>query len=190
VVDGLHATGAILTSSITGIPGMDVEDVRLSNIHISTVMPGNKEWLPSSVPEVPAAYPQSRMFGWMPASGLYCRHVRGLSLRDITFSAPAQEWRNTMICDDVRQMSLVGFGTTPAMDNVPPIVLSNTQDAWISGAVAPTNSSAFARIEGSKTSNILISGCDLRGAVKLADLSVDVDHTVVRGEFNITSAVR
>ena len=59
--------------------------MRLSNIHIETVMPGKKEWLHASVPEVPAAYPQSRMFGWLPASGLYCRHVRGLSLKDITF---------------------------------------------------------------------------------------------------------
>lgn len=185
-ITGIHATGAILTSSITGIPGMEVEDVRLSDIHIDTVMPGNKEWLASTVPEVPSAYPQSRMFGWLPASGLYCRHVRGLSVRDITFTAPIQEWRNTMIFEDVHQLTAVGFRTTPPSGGIPPLVLANTRDVWISAASAPMNSHSLARIEGSRTSNLLISGCDVRGAQKLVDMSADVSADAVRGEFNIT----
>ena len=189
VMDGIHATGAILTSSITGIAGMEVEDVRLSNIHIDTVMPGKKEWLHDSVPEVPAAYPQSRMFGWLPASGLYCRHVRGLSLKDISFTAPADEWRNTMIFEDVQQLRLDGFRTTPAIGGVPALVLTGVQDAWISATVAPMNSSALARVEGSQTSNLLISGCDVRGAAKLADVAADVKDDAVRAEFNISKKV-
>jgi hypothetical protein len=186
LIDGVQATGAILTSSITGLPGMDVEDVRLSNIHIDTVMPGKKEWLKPSVPEVPGGYPESRMFGWLPASGLYCRHVRGLSLRDVSFTAPAEDWRNTMIFDDVRKLRLDGFRTTPASGDAPPLVLTGTRDVWISGTVAPLNSSALARIEGSQSDNLLISGCDLRGAAKLAEVSAEVNASVVRGEFNIT----
>ena len=186
LIDGVHATGAILTSSITGIPGMDVEDVRLANFHVDTVMPGDKAWLKPSVAEVPAGYPESRMFGWLPASGLYCRHVRGLSLRDVTFTSPAQEWRNTMIFDDVRQLKFDGFTSTLAIGGVPPILLTNTRDVWISGTAAPVNSSALARIEGRESSNVLISGCDIRGAVKLADISGEVSAGVVRGEFNIT----
>jgi hypothetical protein len=185
LIDGIHATGAILTSSITGLPGMEVEDVRLSDIHIDTMMPGRKEWLHSSVPEVPSAYPQSRMFGWLPASGLYCRHVRGLSLRDVSFTAPAEEWRNTIIFDDVSQLRVDGFTTTPANGGVPPLVLTGARDAWITGAAAPINSSAFARIEGSQTSNLLFSGCDIRGAAKLAEVASDVNADAVRGEFNI-----
>jgi hypothetical protein len=185
VIDGVHATGAILTSSITGIPGMDVEDVRLANFHVDTVMPGEKEWLKPSVPEVPAGYPESRMFGWLPASGLYCRHVRGLSLRDVTFTAPTHEWRNTMIFDDVRQLNFDGFRSTSAIGGVPPLLLTNTRDVWISGATAPMNSIALARIEGNQSANLLISGCDIRGAGKLADASGEVNKGAVRGEFNI-----
>ncbi len=188
VMDGIHASGAILTSSITGIPGMDVEDVRLSNVHVDTVMPGQKEWLRASVPEVPAAYPQSRMFGWLPASGLYCRHVQGLSLRDVTFTAPAEEWRNTVIFDDVRQLNLTGFKTTAPQAGVPPLVFTGVREAWISDTAAPRNSSSLAKVEGSQTSDLLFSGCDLRGAAKLADIAPDVKTGAVRGEFNITSA--
>jgi hypothetical protein len=165
---------------------MYVEDVRLANFHVDTVMLGDKEWLKPSVPEVPGAYPESRMFGWLPASGLYCRRVRGLSLRDVTFTAPTQEWRNTMIFDDVRQLKLDGFRSTSAIGGVPPILLTNTRNVWISGAAALMNSTAWARIEGSESGNLLISGCDIRGAAKLADQSPEVDAGVVRGELNIT----
>jgi len=185
LIDGIHATGAILTSSITGIPGMDVEDVRLSDIHIDTVMPGSKEWLHSTVPEVPGDYPQSRMFGWLPASGLYCRHVRGLSLRDVSFTAPAEEWRNTMIFDDVSKLNINGFMTTPASGGVPPLALTDVQDAWITGASAPTNSSSLARIDGRDTRSILFTGCDARAAEQLAVISSVVRAAAVRGEFNV-----
>lgn len=187
LIDGVQATGAILTSSITGIPGMDVEDVRLSNIHIDTVMPGKREWLAPSVPEVAQEYPQSRMFGWLPASGLYCRHVRGLSLRDVTFTAPAQEWRNTLIFDDVRELRLDGFRTTPVSGGVPPLVFTDTRDAWISGSIAPKDSTALAKVEGSQTNNLLITGCDLRGTARLADITTEVNTGAVRGEFNISN---
>jgi Glycosyl hydrolases family 28 len=36
MIDNVHATGAILTSSITGIPGHSVEDVSLTNIRIES----------------------------------------------------------------------------------------------------------------------------------------------------------
>ena len=164
--------------------------MRLSDIHIDTVMQGKKEWLHSSVPEVPGAYPQSRMFGWLPASGLYCRHVRGLSLRDVSFTAPAEEWRNTMIFDDVSQLKINGFTTTPVSSGIPPLVLTGTRDTWITGAAAPTNSGALARIEGSQTSSLLFTGCDVRGAAKLADISTDVRADAVRAEFNVTPQSR
>ena len=185
LIDGVQATGAILTSSITGIPGMEVEDVRLSNIYIDTVMPGKREWLAQTVPEVPQAYPESRMFGWLPASGLYCRHVRGLSLRSVSFTAPTQEWRNTSIFEDVHDLRLDNFNTTPAIGGVAPIVLTDTRDVWISGSIAPKDSTALAKVAGSQSNNLLITGCDLRGTGTLAEVAAEVRPGTVRGEYNI-----
>ena len=187
MIDGIQATGAILTSSITGIPGMEVEDVRLSNIYIDTVMPGKREWLAPTVPEVPQDYPQSRMFGWLPASGLYCRHVRGLSMRDVSFTAPTQEWRNTLIFDDVHNLRLDNFKTMPASGGVAPIVLTDSRDVWISGSIAPRDSAAFAKVAGSQSNNLLITGCDLRGCATLAEIAAEVHPETLRGEFNIVN---
>lgn len=185
VIDGIHATDAILTSSISGLPGMELEDVSLSDIHIDTVYPGKKEWLAGSVPEVPEDYPQSRMFGWLPASGLYCRHVKGLSLRNMSFRAPADEWRPTIICDDVGKLIICGFDTTAIKDGIPAIALTDVDSGWISQAVAPAGSKALATVQGAKTKGILISGCDLREAAQPFESTATVGASAVRTEFNI-----
>ena len=65
------------------------------------------------------------------------------------------------------------------------MVLPNTLNVWISGAVAPMESAALARVEGNLTSNLLITGCDVRGAAKLADVATDVTVGEVRAQFNI-----
>ena len=184
MIDGVHATDAILTSSITGIPEMEVEDVSLSNITIDTVMPGKRDWVKSPVPEVPKKYPESRMFGWLPASGLYCRHVRGLRLKDINFRAPMDEWRPTIICDDVKDLMLSGFSTTSVREGVPPISLIDVDKAWLFGAAAPAEAKSLLSLQGKHTNNILITGCDVREATRLVEFRNGAAPNVVHGEFN------
>jgi polygalacturonase len=65
---------------VSGIPGHVVEGITLEDIAIT--MSGDPvAQLPPTPPENPAAYPEVRMFGTaLPASGLYARHLRGLTL--------------------------------------------------------------------------------------------------------------
>lgn len=182
LIEGLHATDATVTSSITGLPGMPVEDVRLSDIRIATVMSGKPEWVADPVPEVPAAYPQSRMFGWLPASGLYVRHVHGLSMRDVAFSAPADEWRPTLMFDDVQDLRCDGVQSTLASKGEPMLHLKNVNGAWISQAKAASGSRAL--LNATSSSNILVSGSDLRGSAAMAE----GDSHTVRGEYNIVAS--
>jgi len=58
------------------------------------------------------------------------------------------------------------------------------------GSTAPADCIALAKLEGRQTNNVLFSGCDLRGAAKLADVSADGGAEAVRGEFNITQPPR
>jgi polygalacturonase len=180
VIDGVHATDAILTSSITGLQGLNVEDVRLSNIRIATVMPGKPEWVTNPVPEVPADYPQSRMFGWLPASGLYVRHVRGLAMRNISFSAPVEEWRPTVLFDDVQNLQCEGLQSTPALNGEPMLQMKDVDGAWLTQAKAPKGARALIKLHSSK--DILVSGCDLRGCAAIADGDADGMHA----EYNVT----
>ena len=83
MIDNVHATGAILTSSITGIPGADVQDVSLSNIRIETEEGGKREWVDRKIPEQIPSYPEARMFGRLSSYGFYCRHVSGLKMDNV-----------------------------------------------------------------------------------------------------------
>lgn len=185
VIDGIHATDAILTSSFTGLPDRQLEDINISNVHIDTVYPGKKEWGKATVPEVPTAYPQSRMFGWLPASGLYCRHVKGLSLRNVSFRAPSDEWRPTILCDDIQKFTLSGFDTTTILGGIPAIGLADIDHGWITAAAAPPKSKALLSVHGAKTTELLISGCDAREADTLLEKSDTLPASAVRAELNI-----
>ena len=138
----------ILTSSITGLPSLHVEDVQLSDIRIVTVMPGKPEWVTNPVPEVPAEYPQSRMFGWLPASGFqYVRHVHGLSMRNVFFSAPVEEWRPTLLFDDVQDLRCDSLQSTPTAKGEPMVQMEDVNGAWLSQIKAPMCSRALLKVE-------------------------------------------
>ena len=68
---------------------------------LENVLQSRPEWVGRSVPEKESGYPEARMFGMLPASGLYVRHVRDLRLNDLTFIAPRRRSRPTVIFDDV-----------------------------------------------------------------------------------------
>ena len=49
----------------------------------------------------PNAYPEATMFGKLPAHGLYCRHVRGLTLTDVRLLTDKPDERHALVLDDV-----------------------------------------------------------------------------------------
>ena len=69
MIDNLHATGAILTSSVTGIPGHGVEDVSLTNIRIETEEGGKGEWTERAIPEVEEGIPRRACSAACPRMG-------------------------------------------------------------------------------------------------------------------------
>jgi polygalacturonase len=71
----IRATGALLTSSITGLPDMPVEDVAIANSTLHTSEHGLAAWAYGAVPERAGQYPEARMFGRLPASAIYIRHA-------------------------------------------------------------------------------------------------------------------
>ena len=118
-IENVQATEALLASSITGLPGMEVQDVTLSHIQVQNVLPVRPESIARSVPEKETAYPEARMFGMLPASGLYVRHVRNLNLNDLVFIATAGEARPAVIFDDVDGAQVKGLTSAPVKRGTP-----------------------------------------------------------------------
>ena len=131
-IENVQASEALLASSITGLPGTDVRDVTLSHIRVDNVLPSRQEWVDRAVPEKETAYPEARMFGMLPASGLYVRHVRDLGLNDLVFSATASEARPTVIFDDVVGARVTGLKSTPVSGGMPILQQVGSHDVKIS----------------------------------------------------------
>lgn len=131
----------VFPSSIAGLPGHPVQDVTLENIDITYAGGSSKKnafFATDSlthVPEAEADYPEFSMFGELPVSGLYVRHVKGLRLKNIRLQYVASEFRPACLFDDVADLSLNGMlisGKTgkpaillnkvdnPTLDNIQP----------------------------------------------------------------------
>jgi polygalacturonase len=173
MISDVYATEAVLTSSITGLPGMPVEDVTLSNIHIETQEPGKLEWTQREIPEVPREYPEARMFGRLPAYGMYVRHARGIRMRDVVFKSSATEQRPAVVCDDVASLEIAGL-RVPSQGNGSPVVdLRHAKDVWIRDGRAPKDAPSLVSVMGADSAEILVSGCDLLGTKRPVTIAAD-----------------
>ncbi|MDW5267435.1 MULTISPECIES: glycoside hydrolase family 28 protein [Acidobacteriaceae] len=187
MISDVYATEAVLTNSITGLPGMPVEDVTLSNIHVETQEPGKREWTQREIPEVPRAYPEARMFGRLPAYGMYVRHARGIRMHNVVFESATTEQRPAVVCDDVTSLEIAGL-RVPMQGNVSPVIdLRQTKDAWIRDGRAPKDAPSLVSVAGADSVEILVSGCDLLRAKQAVTIAADASQASVTLANNILS---
>ena len=135
MIDNLHATGSILTSSVVGLPGFPVEDVTLANIHIESEESGPADWASRPIPEKSESYPEAHMFGRLPSYGFYLRHVAGVRLRNIDIIATPDEARPALVSDDVENLDLDSLRSTSIAGDQPTIKLIQTRQAFLRTAL-------------------------------------------------------
>ncbi len=101
---------SIIPSVIAGLAESPIDDVKLSNIRITVLIGVSADSLktfPTVVPEKEKSYPENRMFGVkLPASAFYVRHVKGLTLDDVTISYNQNDIRPAFYFDDVERIKL------------------------------------------------------------------------------------
>jgi polygalacturonase len=122
----------VFPSSITGIPGHDVENVKLENIEITYESDASKSvnYFPldslHSITEAETAYPEFSMFGELPVWGLYVRHVQGLTLKNVQLKFIKDDFRAACIFNDVEGLNLTNV-SIPSYKELPIIVLSKVK---------------------------------------------------------------
>jgi len=89
------------SSIIAGIPGHDIEDVRLNNIRIYYQGGGTKEQAALEPKEEEKTYPEPRMFGVIPAYGFFVRHVNGIQFNDVEVSYLKPDQRPAFLLESV-----------------------------------------------------------------------------------------
>lgn len=96
-ISQIQARGAILPCIISGIEEAFMERIYLTDIHLSFIGAGEEAQIPAVVPDIPSDYPEAVMFGrWLPVYGLFCRHVKGLFLRNIDLWLEGEDKREAI----------------------------------------------------------------------------------------------
>ncbi|HAX41660.1 MAG TPA: glycosyl hydrolase family 28 protein [Bryobacteraceae bacterium] len=162
-ISNVVATGSLVTSSITGLPGHRVQRVSLDSINIS-MKGGETKPVSMDVPELADHYPEAWMFGTLPAHGLYARHVEGLTLRNVQLHWEAEDVRPAMVLDDVWGAAIDGFQTATAAGDAALIRLHNAGEALIRGAWTPAGAKALLEVTGPESRDIQLGENLLRGA--------------------------
>jgi len=119
-------------SPICGIPGSYIENISLENIEITYPGRASKAmgyiplWRLNSVPEKIKDYPEYTMFGELPAWGFYIRHVKGISMKNITLKLDDSDYRPAFVFDDVQGINMEKI-QLPA-DKKEQIILKDTKE--------------------------------------------------------------
>ena len=100
-----------LGSIISGVPGHEIQDLKLNNIYIQHRGGGTTENAAIQPAENENKYPEPDMFGSMPSQGFYLRHVKNIELSNVEISAMADDVRPGFILQSVHGADLFNIKT-------------------------------------------------------------------------------
>ena len=159
--------------TIAGLPGHAIENVVLENLRLTFAGGGQRADARREIPEYADKYPEHSMFGTLPAYGFYCRHVKGLSLRNIETSCLQEDERPALVCDDVQGLELAGSALAGS------IRLKQVKEAFVHGCRAPARVQTWMEVSGNQSGRISVMGNDLGNANKAVDTAGDVPKDAV-----------
>lgn len=159
---GIQANDALLTSSITGLPDARIQDVLLSDIEIRTEGGQQRTLVEKPVPELPAQYPEARMFGRLPAFGLYARHVDGLRIHRAHFNASQPDGRPVVYCSDITRLELASVSGQGQLPGGHDILLDDVQDAFVHGCISSPAATSLLHTSGQRSRDIFTAGNAIR----------------------------
>ncbi len=166
VAEQSSADSRPLSSSITGLPGHPVENISISDVRITSTRSHTREASRvdfRQVPEVPKGYPEYPMFGVLPSHGLYVRHVRGLTLRNVQFAFAGEDYRSAVVCDDVERLVIDGLQTRVLPESAPVLLFHDVRGALVVNSLLWEPAADFLQLQGAST-GIELSGNRVGGA--------------------------
>jgi polygalacturonase len=102
VVSNITSYGADpLCTNISGMPGYMIEDLKISDVFFHQHGGADGEIAKRQPPELENAYPEPSMFGNLPATGLFVRHVRNLEVSNLEVMTEAADARPAFWLMDV-----------------------------------------------------------------------------------------
>jgi hypothetical protein len=185
LISDLLATGASLTSSITGIPGHPVRRMSLKNIRVTACGGGQADLVTRSTPELDNQYPDGDMFGELPAYGLFCRHVENLVLDNVRLELEKADVRSAVVLEDAEGVDLRMLTAAPPQGDEPILSLRSVHDCFVQGSRALPGTATFLKLSAATSSRVHAVGNDLSAAKQPFLVADDVPAGVLRQEGNL-----
>jgi polygalacturonase len=157
VIDDVLALGATGTSSVTGLPGHPIDGVTIANVRIVTAG-GSVRHVSLDVPERPARYPSATMFGDLPSFGLYLRHARDVTVRNVELPAQKRDVRPALVADDVADLYVAGLNERATQDEAAVLWLNDVRGATVDTGIATDGGGPILRVTGEGTERITLAG--------------------------------
>ncbi len=169
--------------SLLGIKDHPIENVSLSDISIHFDGGGTRAQAEAEYPEKDAEYPESTRYGDLPAYGFFCRHVDGLSFRDVRLSYEAPEERPPFLFEDVKNLSLFHVEGQVSAAARAMLILRDSHDVFISESFLPEMNS-FLSLE-KKSGRIRVLGNDFSRVRQPFVLDETVTMSALEAVYNL-----
>lgn len=101
ISDIVCSGSSMLPSILAGVPSHPVEDVQINNFFVEQVGGGSAEMAQIVPQEKANGYPEPTMFGSLPATGLFCRHVQNLQVGNMEVQTVTPDARPAFWLGDV-----------------------------------------------------------------------------------------
>jgi hypothetical protein len=157
---------AVLGILVTGLPGHCIEDVIFNDIQLIYPGGGSKQDALRTVPENEKMYPEQHFFGILPSYGAYVRHAKGISFHNVRFKLADQDFRPAIVSEDVENLELVNVSAEVDKETEAVVRLVDTKNVLISNCRALSKTTAFLKVEGKKSGDVLMLSNDFRNVTK------------------------
>ena len=180
IVEDIVATDcSSVGCSITGLPGHPIENVTVANVSLAFDGGGTREDASRQIPEKPDSYPESTMFGTLPAYGFFCRHAKGVNFRNVRLATSAADHRHAMVLDDVEDCVIDSMDAPFAPNAGAMIRLNDSRDVFLRHCRPPVGTDMFLDVRGQRTREVLLLANDLSRAKKAVSKAPDVPDSAV-----------
>lgn len=163
--------------SITGLSNHPLENISLRNVRISFA--GGVSVKPNETPkELEDQYPESTMWGLLPAYGFYVRHVKGLTISDVDLTFEREDARPSLVLTDVADVRISGFSPAVAPQADAAIILERANSVLITGSNVKIPTINFIGLAGERSTGISVIGNDLTNVKNICAPSEHPETTV------------
>jgi len=134
VISNIASHGATpLCTAICGIPGHSIEDLKISDVFLHQLGGADSEAATRLPPEKDEAYPETSMFGDLPATGLFVRHVRNLEVSNLEVMTQTADARPAFWLMDVAGADFFRV-KVPRNNSAPAFRLQNVNEFRVFGS--------------------------------------------------------